>query len=218
MQPLLQLCDDRWHRGRSRDRDCTSHLGHVPRCATTPGPAGNSCLSSTFLSGGNQQHRQVNTPDRVIRTRREGVGLASQLCSWGWPRDRPVGTYRLWFYSPSPNSAHQPDKGRSRDLSACGASLEQERGGNADPGARERGERAKRHLQNVPQPGTSRHARMPQWHAASPVHPNIPHRHGTGPCSKEEPHGPFRVCWDQEKPVGEEAAAWSPRTRRCPAV
>lgn len=142
-----------------------SRLSCVPHCATDPGPAGNSCLSSAFLSGGNRQHRQVNTPDQAIRTQREGAGLASRLCSWGWPRDPPAGTHRVWFYSPSPNSAHQSDKGRSRDLRACGASLEQERSGNAGPGAGGRCERAKRHLQNAPQLATSRCAPMPQWHA-----------------------------------------------------
>lgn len=50
-----------------------------PRCATALGPAGSSCLSSEFLSGGN---RQVNIPDRLIRTRCEATALASQLCPW----------------------------------------------------------------------------------------------------------------------------------------
>lgn len=73
------------------------------------GPVGNSSVCPVrLLSGGNRQHRQVNTPDQAIRTWHEGAGLASQLCPSGWPRD--VGTRWVWIYSPSPNSAHQPDQ------------------------------------------------------------------------------------------------------------
>lgn len=124
-------------------------------------------MSSAFLSGGNRRHRQVNTPDPAIRTWREGAGLASRLCPWGWPRHPPVGTHHVWFYSPGPNSAHQAEKSQRRDLSACGASPWQETYGNASPGARRHRERANRHLQNARQHGTSHHTRMPRWHTAS---------------------------------------------------
>lgn len=106
------------------------------RGAPAMGPAGNSSVYPVrLLSGGNRQHRQVNTPDQAIRTWHEGAGLASQLCPSGWPRDRPMGTCWVWIYSPSPNSAHQPDKGQRRYLCTCGASPGQQRHGNASPGA-----------------------------------------------------------------------------------
>lgn len=46
-------------------------------------------MSSEFLSGGN---RQVNIPDRLIRTRCEATGLASQLCPWVLHRSTREGT------------------------------------------------------------------------------------------------------------------------------
>lgn len=79
---LLWQLSDLQHWGQGRDEAGTGvHVPPQPRpcCATTLGPAGSSCLSSEFLSGGN---RQVNIPDRLIRTWCEATGLASQLYPW----------------------------------------------------------------------------------------------------------------------------------------
>lgn len=78
---LLWHLGDLGHWGQTRDEAGTGmHVPPQPRpcCATALGPAGSSCLSSEFLSGGN---RQVNIPDQLIRIRCEATGLASQLSS-----------------------------------------------------------------------------------------------------------------------------------------
>lgn len=171
---LLRHLGDLGHWGQTRDEAGTGmHVAPQPRpcCATALGPAGSSCLSSEFLSGGN---RQVNIPDQLIRIRCEATGLASQLCSWVLHRSTTEGTSVEHYWVRTEVGMLTLGRGTGHRCQVAPPKCTQ---------------------------CTSCHSQTSPWHGASPAHPSAPRRHGMGPCYEEQTHGSSWIFGTKKNPL-----------------